>query len=195
MGPATAESEILLVPCSSISFYANQTAFVHQGTSFTASFEADQWCVFMFVPKMGNFHKFVAPHPLRRGISSQTKAHPQHVGHATNNRSLFTSAYFGALCCEQKGYPKKPHFSCFSKFNPHKGSKIQIPPRNDPTQCGTRFFDVESACVAVLEVPNPKRERVTEKRDTISLNQHGAGGRTAVKLPQLLTKWSQFFLN
>ena len=44
----------------------------------------------------------------------------------------------------------------------------------------------------MLEVPNPKRERVTEKRDTISLNQHGAGGRTAVKLPQHLTKWAVF---
>ena len=49
--------------------------------------------------------------------------------------------------------------------------------------------------VAVLEVPDPKRDRVTEKRDTTSLNQNGAGGRTAVNLPQHLTKWSQFFLN
>ena len=52
----------------------------------------------------------------------------------------------------------------FFEILPPKGSKFQIPPRNDSTQCGTRFFDVESACVAVLEVPDPKRDRVTEKK-------------------------------
>ena len=98
----------------------------------------------------------------------------------------------GRYAANKKGIQKTPHFSCFAKFNPPKGSKIQIPPRNDSTQCGTRFFDVESACVAVLEVPDPKRDRVTEKRDTIPLNQNGAGGRTAVKLPQHLTKWARF---
>ena len=96
----------------------------------------------------------------------------------------------GRYVVYQQGTQKDPNFSCFSKFDPPKGSKIQILPRNDPTQCGTRFFDVESACVAALELPDPKRDRVTQKRDTISLSQIGAGGGTAVKLPRHLTKWA-----
>src|SRR5208282_6236930 len=70
----------------------------------------------------------------------------------------------GRYAAHQKGTQKNPIFSCFFKFYPPKGSKIQIRPRNDSTQCGTRFFDVESARVTALEVPDPMRDRVTEKK-------------------------------
>jgi len=112
----------------------------------------------------------------------------QTIGHC------FIVRVSGRYVDHQQGTQKNPIFSCFSKFYPPLGSKIQIRPRNDSTQCGTRFFDVESARVAALEVPDPMRDRVTDKkRYTISLTQNGAGGRTAVKLPQHLRKWSQFF--
>ena len=84
----------------------------------------------------------------------------QTIGHC------FIVRVSGRYVVHQQGTQKNPIFSCFSKFYPPKGSKIQIRPRNDSTQCGTRFFDVESACVAALEVPDPMRDRVTEKRKT-----------------------------
>ena len=69
----------------------------------------------------------------------------------------------GCYAAHKKGTPKTPHFSCFSKFNPPKGSKISILPRNDSTQCGTQFFYVDSARVAVVEVSEPIGDRGTKK--------------------------------
>ena len=84
----------------------------------------------------------------------------QTIGHC------FIVRVSGRYVVHQQGTQKNPFFSCFSKFYPPKGSKFQIRPRNDSTQCGTRFFDVESARVAALEVPDPMRDRVTEKKGT-----------------------------
>ena len=148
---------------------------------------------FRVFAKNGQFSQICSPYPLEIEKSQRTKAHLHHVGHATINRPSFKSAYFGALCWAPTGYQKKPQFFMFLKIWPPKGSKIQILPRNDSTQCGTWFVDVDSALEAALEVPNPMRERVTEKRKNISLTQNGAGGRTAVKLSQHLGKFAQFF--
>ena len=69
----------------------------------------------------------------------------------------------GRYAAHKKGTPKNPHFSCFLKFYPPKGSKIQIRSRYVSTGSGIRLFGAESARVAVVEVSELMRDRGTQK--------------------------------